>query len=161
MYWKQKARIQWLADGDRNTKFFHASVKQKQRRNLIVQLRDAFGAWCSNATRLKELARQFYIQLYTKDPAVTRQPTTWTFPKLNWNSVRWLNREVTGDEVKRAMFDLGASKAPGPNGLPTCFFQKHWYWVGDSVPKFVLEVFRTGLILDNMNHAVICLLPKQ
>lgn len=32
MYWSQKARFQWLEDGDINTQFFHASVIQRRKK---------------------------------------------------------------------------------------------------------------------------------
>lgn len=38
MCWSQKARVQWLAEGNKNTKFFHASVVQRRNGNRIDQL---------------------------------------------------------------------------------------------------------------------------
>lgn len=37
-YWKQKSRVKWLEDGNRNTKFFHLSAKIRGNRNTIEQI---------------------------------------------------------------------------------------------------------------------------
>lgn len=47
-YWRQKARYQWITQGERNTRFFHASVVARRRRNRITQLRDNEGKWCAD-----------------------------------------------------------------------------------------------------------------
>ena len=36
MFWKQKSRVFWLREGDRNTIFFHALTKQRRVRNKIT-----------------------------------------------------------------------------------------------------------------------------
>jgi hypothetical protein len=40
------------------------------------------------------------------------------------------NRELTlpflPDEVRRAIMEMKADSAPGPDGLPVVFFQKFW-----------------------------------
>lgn len=38
MLWKQRARVQWLLDGDCNTKFFHIRVSNLRRKNIIMEL---------------------------------------------------------------------------------------------------------------------------
>ena len=43
MFWKQKGRILWLREGDRNTKFFNAHTKQRIARNISTQVLDANG----------------------------------------------------------------------------------------------------------------------
>lgn len=76
-------------------------------------------------------------------------------------TLRWLNREVVGCEVKKAAFQLGANKAPGSDGIPAAFIQRYWGWVGESITQFVLKVFKTEVVPVEMNKSVICLLPKQ
>ena len=39
-YWKQKASVKWMVEGERNTKLFHNSVKRKQARMLIHSIND-------------------------------------------------------------------------------------------------------------------------
>ena len=38
MYWKQKARIEWLQEGGKNTAFFFNSVKARRHGNSIFGL---------------------------------------------------------------------------------------------------------------------------
>ena len=37
-FYKQKSRIQWLKEGDENTKFFHGMVAARQHKNTILSL---------------------------------------------------------------------------------------------------------------------------
>lgn len=43
LYWKQKSRANWLREGDQNTKFFHATTKQRRARNQVTKLRRSNG----------------------------------------------------------------------------------------------------------------------
>ncbi|XP_059066331.1 uncharacterized protein LOC131857650 [Cryptomeria japonica] len=38
IYWKDKAREMWIKEGDKNTKFFHASVKARRAQNQINEI---------------------------------------------------------------------------------------------------------------------------
>lgn len=158
VYWKQQARMLWLKDGERNTKFFHSWAKQRKRENRIHQLKLENGNWCMEEDKLREEAREFYVKIYTKDSSVTCNPSDWKFLALNQNTTLWLNREVTEYEIKLTTFNLGAHKAPGPDGIPAIFFQRFWSWV---VAAFVLKVSQTGEVPAEMNESVICLLPKK
>lgn len=102
----------------------------------------------------------YYRNLYTKEPRLTLGSGWWTFPTLGRSSLWWLNRQVTGHEVRIAVQQLGKHKAPGPDGLPALFFQRFWPVVGEAITNFIFQVFRTGVIPEGMNDSLITLIPK-
>jgi hypothetical protein len=51
-------------------------------------------------------------------------------------------------------------KAPGPDGFPAGFYQKSWDTVGNSVYRFVDEVWHNPSQIADVNHTDICLIPK-
>ncbi|VFQ87961.1 unnamed protein product, partial [Cuscuta campestris] len=40
-FWKQKANLKWMEEGDSNTKFFHAYVKGKRTKSMIRVIEDS------------------------------------------------------------------------------------------------------------------------
>ena len=53
-----------------------------------------------------------------------------------------LSNEFTAEEVKVALFQMGPTKAPGPNSMNALFYQKFWHIVGDDVVFAVLDFFK-------------------
>lgn len=56
---------------------------------------------------------------------------------------------------------MGLTKASGPNGFPTLFFQKFWHIMGRDVITFYLEILNKGKPLDCINKTNIVLIPKM
>ena len=52
VYWSQKARLQWLKAGDKNTSFFHASVEERRRRNRMLEIQREDGTWTKSEEEL-------------------------------------------------------------------------------------------------------------
>ena len=46
--WRQKSRVLWLKEGEKNLKFFHNSMIQQRHHNRIISLRDNQGNKVNN-----------------------------------------------------------------------------------------------------------------
>lgn len=57
---KQKSRVNWLALGDQNTKFFHHKVRSNRARNKILSLVTAEGLWLDKSEEVQHEIIQFY-----------------------------------------------------------------------------------------------------
>lgn len=42
-FWRQRAKVFWMRDGDMNTKFFHATATSRKQKNKISKLHDEEG----------------------------------------------------------------------------------------------------------------------
>ena len=58
-----------------------------------------------------------------------------------------------------AVFGMVPFKAPGPNGLHVGFYQHMWDMVGDTICRFSLDFFHTG-VLEGLNKTLLTLIPK-
>lgn len=67
----------------------------------------------------------------------------------------------TSDDIKRAVFDMHPSKAPGPDGFTTMFFQKLWPTIGDTIVTAVLNILNGQEDLKDWNNTTIILIPKK
>ena len=64
MFWKQKSKVFWLWEGDKNTKYFHALTKQRRARNKITQLLDAEGNIVEDEEGLVAIATSYFRQIF-------------------------------------------------------------------------------------------------
>lgn len=68
--------------------------------------------------------------------------------------------QPTLEEVQVATFQLGASKAPGPDGLSGLFYQSHWEIIKVDIHRAVLHFFSSGILPPSLNRTAITLIPK-
>ena len=64
IFWSQKSRVQWLNEGDRNTHFFHSSVKGRRKRNKIHRLQRDDSSWTSTEEEIEEEVVKHYKDLF-------------------------------------------------------------------------------------------------
>ena len=102
--WAQRSKVQWLCDGDKNTRFFHSKATQRRRRNYIKGLYDENGQWCTHPSRVTDTVVQFYQKLFTSYEPVDFVEILEQIPtKVTKDMNVELLKEFTADEVENAL----------------------------------------------------------
>lgn len=71
---KQRSRIEWLKDEDRNTTFFQTKSKERARINRITALRRDDGSFATTQETLESTAMEFYSNLFTRQEMLDPGP---------------------------------------------------------------------------------------
>ena len=67
---RQHARVQWLSEGDTNTKYFQKKASARKAKNKISSLVRANGTTCSDPRELADMTSAFYENLYTSEGSI-------------------------------------------------------------------------------------------
>ncbi|XP_074293397.1 uncharacterized protein LOC141620421 [Silene latifolia] len=78
------------------------------------------------------------------------------------NNAQWdlLLKPVTKMEIKDAIFSIPEHKAPRPKGFSSAFYKDSWSIRGDEVCEAVLDFFKTGKLLKQVNSTILTLIHK-
>ncbi|GKF88919.1 hypothetical protein Tco_0262882 [Tanacetum coccineum] len=71
-----------------------------------------------------------------------------------------LDINITKDEIRKAVWNCGANKSPGPDGFTFEFFKRYWSLVGSEFCDAVECFFDKGFLPKGNNASFIALIPK-
>ncbi|XP_010424208.1 PREDICTED: uncharacterized protein LOC104709265 [Camelina sativa] len=133
-YWKLKSRNQWMNLGDRNTKYFHAATKVRKSKNRLKSMLDAHGIehFCDSA--IGKVAEDYFTNLFTTAQHTNMEEILADIePKVTQDMNNMLTQPVTDQEIKAAVFSIGADRAPGHDGFTAAFYQQFWELIGNDI----------------------------
>lgn len=67
MLWRQRSRINWLAEGDKNTKKILLRASMRRKKNMIKALSNSLGVMVEDPVELKILVSNFYEDVYKSE----------------------------------------------------------------------------------------------
>ncbi|GJX66900.1 RNA-directed DNA polymerase, eukaryota, reverse transcriptase zinc-binding domain protein [Tanacetum coccineum] len=157
----QKAKVQWLREGDKNTTYFHSMIKSRRNKSRVERIKDEDGNVHEGNNVAEQFVRHFKKFLGEYKEVVALDDEIFS-NKINSEDAAIMTSEITSDEIKEAIFDIDSNKASGrgPDGFSSDFFKKAWEIVGNDVCMAVKEFFRSGKILGEINATLITLIPK-
>ncbi|CAL5382784.1 unnamed protein product [Camellia sinensis] len=160
LLWFQKSRSNWITQGERNTKFFHLSTIIRRRKSKIDVLKNNDGVWVDNSTELKALVNEYFKNLFFYTPTTAFSHWNNLSRHLTTEDNLDLVRNITPEEVWKAVKNIQAFKAPGKDGFQAFFYHTYWDIVGGSVFELVRNCFSTRIIPLDINRTLIALIPK-
>nr|GEX85555.1 putative RNA-directed DNA polymerase, eukaryota, reverse transcriptase zinc-binding domain protein [Tanacetum cinerariifolium] len=155
----QKAKVHWAVEGDENTKFFHGIMNTK-RANLSVKGVMVKGEWVDDPMRVKdEFLAHFSSRFH--ESRLSQTSINFRFPnRLLLDQVEDLEKPISRDEIREAVWDCGANKSHGPDGFTFEFFRKFWNIVGSDMCDAVEWFFSHNKFTRGCNSLFITLILK-
>ncbi|GJR37205.1 RNA-directed DNA polymerase, eukaryota [Tanacetum coccineum] len=116
----QKAKIHWAIEGDENSKYFHGITNKKCSHLAIRGV--LVGDWIVEPSLVKDEFLNHFSNRFVA-PSSHRLLIDFQFPTtLSSDQMYDIERDVTYDEIKNAVWDCRTNKSPGPDGTfpPGC-----------------------------------------
>ncbi|KAL2923400.1 LINE-1 retrotransposable element ORF2 protein [Bienertia sinuspersici] len=123
---RQKAKIQWIKEGDENTTLFHNSIKRRRVQNNIYAIKDKHGIFQDTPAGVQEAFLDHYMDLLGKrmeGRLSVQADIVESGPVLTELQQTALIQPLTDREIKQALFSIHGDKAPGPDGFGTHFLR--------------------------------------
>jgi hypothetical protein len=72
-----------------------------------------------------------------------------------------LVREITEEEIAKAIWDMDPDKAPGPDGFPIRFYRSFWATIKRDLKKMLNYTLQKKKIGGATNSTFLALIPKD
>ncbi|GKB12628.1 RNA-directed DNA polymerase, eukaryota [Tanacetum coccineum] len=155
----QKAKIKWAIEGDENSKYYHG-ILNKKRNQLSIRGVLVEGDWVENPNMVKNEFLNHFKNRFDR-PKSVRPMLNMEFPHhLNSMQQLDLEAEVSNEEIKKAVWDCGVDKSPGPDGFTFGFYKRFWSLIEKDVLAAVKYFFHYSRIPKGCNSSFIALIPK-
>jgi len=130
---------------DRDTGFFHAATKNRITRNTLTSIQDVNGMDVHGNRNIATEAIRYFTELFsTNSPTTISKALRNIHPVVTPTMNDQLLKDVSEDEIRDALFSIGGSRAPGPDGFNAVYYQTYWDIVGSSIVAEVKTFFNTG-----------------
>lgn len=154
--------MKWLTKGDRNSTFVHLTTSGRRRRNQITRIQNGGGDWIDTLWGIEEEFFSHFASVFeTKGASIDEDEVLAVIPRhVKYEMNEDLMREVTDEEVKSVVFQLGGVKAPSPNGFQGLFHRRRWQTVGPDIITAVKSFLMSRAFPSTINNTDIILIVK-
>ncbi|GKE21864.1 hypothetical protein Tco_1433376, partial [Tanacetum coccineum] len=156
----QKAKVRWAIEGDENSKYFHGIINKK-RSQLAIHGVLIDGDWIDEPCKVKNEFLMHFANQFESPSGPCIDIDCHLFKKLSSEQVDDLECDVTFDEIKKAVWDCGTNKSPGPDGFSFDFIRTFWDILKHDFVNAIREFFISSKFPPGCNSSFIALIPKK
>ena len=122
VFWRQKSKINWIKEGDCNSKFFHKVANGKRNKKFIKSLVLEDGVVLDNIESISEEIKHHFGKLFYKP-----SEGSWRIEGLDWSLISAesvVYHPYSKKDIHNVVLHLNKEKAPGPNGFTISFLSR-------------------------------------
>lgn len=155
-YHRQRAKKDWIKDGDRNTSFFQQASIKRRRKNRIASL-VCNNDYVTNPDDISQIFIQYFSDLFCTDR--TDEHNSYNPIICDSQEVDW--QVPDEEEIWQIVKSMRRNASPGPDGLNAAFYRSAWSWIKEDLMALIQDFYRTGNIPSDLNKTNIVLIPKK
>ncbi|XP_071918841.1 uncharacterized protein [Coffea arabica] len=159
-YWSQKARVKWLRSGDRNSRYFHAVVRQRRAQGMIHRIKKSNSEWVDTDTEIASEAIAYFSNLFAGPLEAASDMLHLIPPLITTEDNCMFEAAPTIKEVHQAVRAMDGDSAAGPDGFTGKFYTFAWEVIAQNVYNAVLSFFYGAELPHFVTSTSIVLLPK-
>ncbi|KAG6516738.1 hypothetical protein ZIOFF_027212 [Zingiber officinale] len=159
IFGKQKAVIRWIAEGDRNTKFFHNLVQKRRLAARISRIWEN-GVCLEKLELIQASGAEFFERLLSGEEDNLFSADLEHIPSVIISEENLgLLSPPTMEEVKHVVWEVGEDSATRSDGFSVAFYVACWEIIILDVYNVVLDFFQGGSFPKGMAATTIVLIP--
>ncbi|KAK2665895.1 hypothetical protein Ddye_004469 [Dipteronia dyeriana] len=157
--WRQKSRIKWLIEGDRNSRFYHSVASGRRRNNLIDDI--AFDRVnISNPEEIMKGVADFFDAQYKNVQWLCQCIKDLPLKKCLAADRDFLKENFILEEVRNALSNCDGNKAPGLDSFNLNFIKNNWDVRKSDFMAFIKDFHRDSSVVKGINRIFIAFIPK-
>ncbi|XP_071912409.1 uncharacterized protein [Coffea arabica] len=160
-FWRQKARVKWIWEGDKNSKYFHSLVAERRAKTVIHRIKGAVGDWIAEDNRIASEAVEYFKALFSAKPSSGSWDTLDVIPHMiSHTQNEDLMRVLEMEEIREVVFGMDGESAAGLDDFTGKFFTFAWEVVAEDVCEAVVSFFCGQELPKSFMATWVVLIPK-
>jgi hypothetical protein len=155
----QRSRQNWLREGDSNTRFFHACIKSRLKKNHISALR-IDDDWIDTPSSIRQAAVDYFKLKFSAELWHRPKLDGICFPCLDEVENEWLIRPFGMEEIEEVVKDCEGNKSPGPDGFNFAFIKAMWSLFKGEIRIMFDQFHGIASLPTSFSSYFVALIPK-